>query len=479
MNPWANKNDLIVGVFFGRWRAGRSDSEAVGGEAVDVRGAHYKWCGGRVVVGRVGVVVGVGALLEWWDGGVGLLLMVAIRGEKVYYMEGGKPRSSKKKEGSGLIFMMLFAVDLCFPCKSNLNSPYTFSRELEQLSSDDLEEIEMVSSMGDGHDDNKAREQKVRDQLKQTLEKFLNSSKSLNNILESQVIDKFKTGLGYSAAAAASPAVESFVNLTDMYGSDKGYHSVPPPLIGNFIPRKPDLTFVDEIVVSENLDFTTVVTPSNAKTVENKGVSNIVESNAVRMNNTSAPIIEDWNSDDESEIDYTFRPNTEKIESVKTVRETDAPKQSKQHPRGNQRNWNNLMSQRLGSNPQQKEYKEKGVIDSGCSRNMIGNKCYLDEYEDYDGGFVSFGDGKGRISGKGKIKTRLLDFDDVYICKELKYNLFSVSKICDKKNNVLFTNTECLFLSSNFKLLDKSQVLLRVPRKENIYNVDLKSVVPT
>ncbi|GKD74668.1 hypothetical protein Tco_1332950 [Tanacetum coccineum] len=49
---------------------------------------------------------------------------------------------------------------------------------------------------------------------------------------------------------------------------------------------------------------------------------------------------------------------------------------------------------------QQKEYKEKGVIDSGCSRHMTGNKCYLTEYEDYDGGFVSFGDGKGRISGK-------------------------------------------------------------------------------
>ncbi|GJX48351.1 hypothetical protein Tco_0273541 [Tanacetum coccineum] len=45
-------------------------------------------------------------------------------------------------------------------------------------------------------------------------------------------------------------------------------------------------------------------------------------------------------------------------------------------------------------------YKGKGVIDSGCSRHMTGNKCYLSEYEDYDGGFVSFGDGKGRISGK-------------------------------------------------------------------------------
>ncbi|GJY67578.1 hypothetical protein Tco_0469816 [Tanacetum coccineum] len=92
---------------------------------------------------------------------------------------------------------------------------------------------------------------------------------------------------------------------------------------------------MDEIVKSENLDVTTIFTPCNVKTVEDKGVSNIVESNADRMNNTSAPIIEDWNSDDESEIDYTVRPSTEKIKSVKTVRETEA---SKQNPRGNQRN---------------------------------------------------------------------------------------------------------------------------------------------
>ncbi|GJW69823.1 putative ribonuclease H-like domain-containing protein [Tanacetum coccineum] len=303
-------------------------------------------------------------------------------------------------------------------------------------------------------------------------------SESLNNILESQEIDKFKTGLGYDAATAATPAVER-----------------------NFIPRKPNLTFIDEIVKSENLDVTTVVTPCNNKTVENKGVSNTVKSNVVRMNNTSALIIKDWKSDDESELYYTIRPSTEKIKSVKTVRETDAPKQNKHHPRGNQRNWNNLMSSRLGrklntagaavntvktvntantkavntvrlvntaasnqlvkhttdrdravvsknkgkwanavkalacwGNPQQKEYKENGVIDSGCSRHMTGNKCYLDEYEDYDGGFVSFGDGKGRISSKGKIKTGSLDFDDVYFFKELKYNLFS-----DKTSGILKT----------------------------------------
>ncbi|GKF25091.1 hypothetical protein Tco_0080985 [Tanacetum coccineum] len=149
-----------------------------------------------------------------------------------------------------------------------------------------------------------------------------------------------------------TPAVESFVNLSDKSGSDKGYHSVPPPLTGNFIPRKLDITFLDEIVKSENLDATTVVTPCNDKTVENKGVSNTVESNAVRMNNTSAQIIKDWNFDNESEVepnDRTVRPSTEKIKSAKTVRETDAPKQNKHHPRRNQRNWNNLMSQRLGS----------------------------------------------------------------------------------------------------------------------------------
>nr|GEW00676.1 ribonuclease H-like domain-containing protein [Tanacetum cinerariifolium] len=60
---------------------------------------------------------------------------------------------------------------------------------------------------------------------------------------------------------------------------------------------------------------------------------------------------------------------------------------------------------------------------------------------------------------------------------ELKFNLFSVSQMCDKKNIVLFTDTECLVSSHNFKLPDESQVLLRVPRENNMYNVNLKNIV--
>ncbi|GJZ43643.1 ribonuclease H-like domain-containing protein [Tanacetum coccineum] len=120
------------------------------------------------------------------------------------------------------------------------------------------------------------------------------------------------------------------------------------------------------------------------------------------------------------------------------------------------------------------------VVDSGCSSHMTGNKAYLSDYEDYNRGFVAFGsDPKGgKITGKGKIRTANLDFDDVYFVDELKFNLFSVSQMCDKKNSVLFTNTECLILSLSFKLLDENQVVLRAPRQNGVYSLDLKNIVP-
>nr|GFA20255.1 hypothetical protein [Tanacetum cinerariifolium] len=97
-----------------------------------------------------------------------------------------------------------------------------------------------------------------------------------------------------------------------------------------------------------------------------------------------------------------------------------------------------------------------------------------------NGGYVSFGGNPkgGKITGKGTIKTGKLDFEDVYFVKELKFNLFSVSQMRDKKNSVLFTDIECLVLSSEFKLPDASQVLLRVPRENNMYNVNLRNIIP-
>ncbi|GKC16600.1 hypothetical protein Tco_1013382 [Tanacetum coccineum] len=87
-------------------------------------------------------------------------------------------------------------------------------------------------------------------------------------------------------------------------------------------------------------------------------------------------------------------------------------------------------------------------------------------------------DPRGKITEKGKIRTGKLDIEDVYFVKELQFNLFSVSQMCDKKSSVLFTDTECVVLSLDFKLTDESHVLLKVPRKDNIYSVDLKNVIP-
>ncbi|GJZ29321.1 hypothetical protein Tco_0573968 [Tanacetum coccineum] len=95
---------------------------------------------------------------------------------------------------------------------------------------------------------------------------------------------------------------------------------------------------------------------------------------------------------------------------------------------------------------------DHAVVDSGCSSHMTGNKAYLSDYEDFNGGFMAFGN-------------------------KLKFNLFSVSQMCDKKNSVLFIETECLILSPSFKLLDESQVVLRAPRKDDVYSLDLKNIV--
>ncbi|GJV53677.1 putative ribonuclease H-like domain-containing protein [Tanacetum coccineum] len=82
-------------------------------------------------------------------------------------------------------------------------------------------------------------------------------------------------------------------------------------------------------------------------------------------------------------------------------------------------------------NPQQ-DLKDKGVIDSGCSRHMTRNRSYLTDYKEIDGGFVTFGGNSkgGKINGK------------------------------------------------DFKLTDESHILLKVPRKDNMYSVDLKNIVP-
>ncbi|GJT75357.1 hypothetical protein Tco_1042082 [Tanacetum coccineum] len=107
---------------------------------------------------------------------------------------------------------------------------------------------------------------------------------------------------------------------------------------------------------------------------------------------------------------------------------------------------------RNNGNPQQ-DLKDKGVIDSRCSRHMTRNRSYLTDYKEINGGFVAFG---GNSKG-GKITRKVF------------------SQICDKKN-MFFYGYACVF-SPDFKLTDESQVLLKAPKRINMYSVDLKNVL--
>ncbi|GJW57052.1 putative ribonuclease H-like domain-containing protein [Tanacetum coccineum] len=245
------------------------------------------------------------------------------------------------------------------------------------------------------------------------------ASKDLDQLLGSQITDKSKKGLGYSA--------------------------VPPPhpLIYNR-PKKLDLSYssLDEFKEPEFKGYD----PENSEQE-----SNVVcekKSNDSKENSDESLVEEQVSQDTSTFVESSLNVDKETVFHVN----------------------------KKGKSQQD----DKGFVDSGCSRHMTGNITYLLDFKEFDGGYVAFGGGAygGRITSKGTLKTNSLDFKDVYFVNELKFNLVSVSQMCDKKNYILFTNTECLVLSPNFKLPDENQTLLKIPRKDNMYSFDMKNIVP-
>ncbi|GJZ71508.1 putative ribonuclease H-like domain-containing protein [Tanacetum coccineum] len=290
--------------------------------------------------------------------------------------------------------------------------------------------------------------QKEKDGIQLNVDKFEHVSKSLNKLIECQIVDNYKKGLGY-----------------------ENYNAAPPPYIGNFMPPTPDLS------------FTGLVEFVNEPVVENcKDMSSKEEPKIVRKND-DALIIKEWVSDDEEEDmsqrkieKKTVRPSIVKKEllvntarqvnaahsktivnaarlmsylsktahstikrpihknttfknsninqKVNTVRgkkiNTTRPKAAVNAVKGN--NFNVVKA----SGNSQIDLQDQGVIDSGCSRHM----SYLTDYEEIDGGYVAFGRNhkRGKIIRKCTIKTEL-------------NNMYSV----DLKNIVPKGGLTCLF----------------------------------
>nr|GEV52523.1 putative ribonuclease H-like domain-containing protein [Tanacetum cinerariifolium] len=224
-----------------------------------------------------------------------------------------------------------------------------------------------------------------RDELKLKLEKFQTSSKNLSQLLASKTNDKTK--LGYDNQVFNSTVFdcdemfssESDVSMptslvSDRYKSGEGYHAVPPPYTGTFMPSKPDLVFHDAPTINETAPTTFNVEPSPTK------------------------------------------PNKD-LPSVKPV----------EHP---------IPAANLRKDIPKSRGHRNSKNRKAC---FVWNISYLFDFKAFNGGYVAFG---GNTKG-GKI-----------------------------------IDTECIVLSSDFMMPDANHVLLRVHRENNMYNVDLKNIVP-
>ncbi|GJX76796.1 putative ribonuclease H-like domain-containing protein [Tanacetum coccineum] len=405
---------------------------------------------------------------------------------------------------------------------------------------------------------------KEKDEVQLTVQKFENSSKNLSKLLDRQIMDKCKTGLGYN--------------------------DVPPPYTGNFMPPKPDLVY-------PSLDDFVEVNESVSESIVEKPTVETNEPKTARKEN-GAPIIEDWVSDSDEEnvpkvktVEMFNKPSFAKINFVKSTEQVKSPRktsvdknrQNTPSPRGNKRNWNQQMSQKLGSDfemfnkachvcgsfdhlkndcnnwynngrfakpvwtnvqrvnkqnfsklthpspkrnmvprtvltrsgpislntarPVNTVQPRTAVNNAGPMKNVINNAYstarrpfnkitaannsnFTKKVNTVKGTRVNTARPKVVISvvkgNKGNVvkasawQSTIIKklMEDLLPLEELKFNLFSVSQMCDKKNSVLFTDTECVVLSLDFKLTNESHVLLKVPRKDNMYSVDLKNVIP-
>ncbi|GJY31864.1 retrovirus-related pol polyprotein from transposon TNT 1-94 [Tanacetum coccineum] len=164
---------------------------------------------------------------------------------------------------------------------------------------------------------------KERDELKVKIEKWEDSSKGLDKLLNSQMSAKDKTGLGYGTQ------LNDMTN--DRFSKADGYHAVPPPITGNFLTPRADISFagLDELAIRKKIIESKTI-ELNTKTNETVGKTNAVnvekpksvyESVVPKPKiNRDRVIIEDWNSDDENDVSDVVTTSPVRTNETQTVR---------------------------------------------------------------------------------------------------------------------------------------------------------------
>ncbi|GJV35174.1 hypothetical protein Tco_1407651 [Tanacetum coccineum] len=196
------------------------------------------------------------------------------------------------------------------------------------------------------------------------------------------------------------------------FKTGEGFHAVPPPYTGNYMPPRPDLSFVglDESVFQSAVRKTTTSVPKTETSISKTSKDIVEKPKTVRP---SAPIIEEWDTD--SDNDSVFRPKSDQTkpkftkinfvksgENVKSVnkenthRQVEYPRKS-QSPRGNRRNWNGMMTQKLGNGF---EFIKKACFVCGSFNHLIKD-CDFHDNKMVEKPVLN---NKGRVTGQREIR---------------------------------------------------------------------------
>ncbi|GJS57005.1 putative ribonuclease H-like domain-containing protein, partial [Tanacetum coccineum] len=195
---------------------------------------------------------------------------------------------------------------------------------------------------------------KERDELKVKIEKWEESSKGLHKILNNQMSAKDKNGLGYGtqldkmsnksetdseisiSVFEVRSSDEEITPTNDRFSKADGYHAIPPPITGNFLTLRADISFagLDEYAVRKKI-IESKTTKLNIDTSKSKTRETVGKTNEVNIEkpksvhesvmpnpkiNRDKVIIEDWYSDDEDDVFDVETVSPVKTNETQTVK---------------------------------------------------------------------------------------------------------------------------------------------------------------
>ncbi|GJX51970.1 hypothetical protein Tco_0280339 [Tanacetum coccineum] len=347
---------------------------------------------------------------------------------------------------------------------------------------------------------------KERDDFKVKLEKWTNAAVLQNEVLNKQryLSDKSCIGFGVESSSSkesdnSSGNTNSTESLYPNFQKAKGFHAVPPPT-GTIIPPRANVSFtgIDELAIRNkvvNQENTKFSQPEIDRVIIEDWVDSDDEETALNLleiqkktilnSENSETSFENRSPNSQNSVGQgsrkkglghkggktCFWPARSRVPQAVLSRSTDGsyyPRLDSRRPRISRYSPSSRSSttrtphrpqrpkkivKTIWGNPEE-DLKDYAIIDSGCSGSMTGDKDKLSDFKEFKGGYVAFGnDSKGgRISGKGTIKTSMLRF---------------------------LENKECLILSPKFKFVDEDLVILRAPRKNDVYSLDLKNIIPS